>query len=138
MKQVMFAVLVATLFVPAIKTAAQDTSSQQAAGSAARTPDQVVDMLAAKLNLSDDQKTQIKPIIADRQQKIAALRGDSSMRPMKKKRQLKNIFEDSDKKIKALLDDQQKKLYAELEQQMRDQARERMQGRNSGNSSSSE
>jgi len=96
-----------------------------------RTPEQVVNTLAAKLNLTDDQKAKIQPVIADRQQKLAALKSDSSMRPMQKKRKLKSIFEDSDKKIKAVLNDEQKKQYTELEQQMREQMKERMQNRGS-------
>jgi protein CpxP len=89
-------------------------------------PDQVTDMLAAKLTLSDDQKTQIKPIIADRQQKMAVLRADDSMRKGKKFREMKGVLDDSDRKINALLNDQQKQQYAQIEQQMREQIRERM------------
>lgn len=45
------------------------------------------------------------------------------MRPMQKKRKLKSIFEDSDKKIKALLNDEQKRQYAQVEQEMRERMR---------------
>ncbi len=37
-------------------------------------PDQVVAKMSEKLNVTDQQKTQITPIIADRQQKMEALR----------------------------------------------------------------
>lgn len=87
--------------------------------------------LAAKLNLSDDQKTKIAPIIADRQQKIQSLRADTSMRPMQKMRKMKGIFEDSDKKIEAVLNDEQKKQYVAMEQELRQQMRSRMQNRGS-------
>ncbi len=106
---------------------AQDQAAAAQAGAMQpRTPDEVVDTLAAKLNLSGDQKAQIKPIIADRQQKLQALKAESS-RPMQKKRKAKSIFEDSDKKIEAVLNDQQKQQYAQIEQQMKEQLRERMQ-----------
>ena len=96
-------------------------------------PDGVVDMLAAKLNLTEDQKTQIKPIIADRQQKLRDLREDTSSRRMQRMRKAKKIIEDSDKKIEPILNDQQKQQYAQIKEQMRQQARARMQNRGEGN-----
>jgi hypothetical protein len=136
MKAIQTAVLFGSLFIPAATfgspgfASAQDASQQPAA----RTPDEVVNMLAARLNLTDDQKVKIQPIVADRQQKLAALRADASLRPMQKKRKLKGIFEDSDKKIKALLDQQQKQQYTLLEQQLRDQMRERRASRGGASS----
>ena len=93
-------------------------------------PDEVVDRLGSKLNLSEDQKAQIKPILVDRRQKLAELQSDGSMRRGKKAREMKSIVEESDKKINALLNDDQKKQYAEIEQQMREQMKARMQNRN--------
>jgi hypothetical protein len=115
---------------------AQDQSGSSAASTMQPpSPDEVVDTLAAKLNLSDDQKTQIKPIIADRQQKLQALRSDTSMRPMQKMRKMKGVFQGSDKKIEAVLNDQQKQQYIQMEQQMRQEMRERMQNRGSSGGS---
>jgi len=104
-----------------------DTSEQRL------TPEAVVNGLATKLNLSDDQKTQITPIIADRQQKLRDLASDTSMRPLKKKREMKSILSDSDKKIEAVLNDDQRQQYKQTEEQMREQAKDRMQNRNSSN-----
>jgi hypothetical protein len=77
-----------------------------------------VNTLASKLNLDDDQTTKI-PILADRQQKLTALKADTSMRRRQKKGKLKDVLEDSDKRIKAVLNDQQKRQYTQLEQQMK-------------------
>lgn len=108
---------------------AQDQDTNAAAGMhQGRTPDQVVAALASKLNLTDDQKTQIKPIIEDRQQKLEALRSDPSMRRMQRARKAKSIFEESDKKINAILNDQQKQQYAQLEAQMKQRMRDRRNG----------
>jgi hypothetical protein len=52
---------------------------------------------------------------------------------MQRMRKAKKIVEDSDKKIEPLLNDQQKQQYAQIEQQMRQQARARMQNRGAGN-----
>jgi len=89
-------------------------------------------MLDNKLSLSDDQKTRIKSIIADRQQKIRGLAADSGRR-LRKARKMKSIFEESDKKIMALLNDDQKQKYTEIEQQMRERARQRMHDREGSN-----
>lgn len=107
--------------------AAQDTPSIAASTADASGPDKVVEMLATKLSLTSDQKTQIAPIIANRQEKLKALRDDTSMRRMQRARAAKKIFADSDKKINTILTPDQQRTYAALEQQMRDQMRERMQ-----------
>lgn len=112
---------------------AQDQSPAATTGRQPMDPDEVVDMLAAKLNLTEDQKAGIKPIIADRQQKLRDLREDTSSRPMQRMRKAKKIVEDSDKKIEPILNDQQKQQYAQIKEQMRQQARTRMQNRGAGN-----
>jgi Spy/CpxP family protein refolding chaperone len=90
------------------------------------TPDQVVAKMSEKLNLTADQKTQITPIIADRQQKMEALRGDTSMDRREKGQKMRAIYEDSDTKIKAVLTGDQKQKYEAMEQQARSQMRQRV------------
>ena len=93
------------------------------------TPDQVVSRMNEKLNLSEDQKSKITPIIADRQTQMKALMADSSGRKMQKARKAKSIMSDSDQKIMAVLNDDQKKKYEQMKDEMRDQMRSRMQQR---------
>lgn len=93
-------------------------------------PDQVVAMMDQKMQLTDDQKNQLTPIIADRQQQLKSLRTDQSMRRFQKMRAAKKIVDDTDKKINAILTPDQQKIYADLEKQMRDQMKERMQSAN--------
>lgn len=124
--------IVAGVILTAASTAQLMFAQDQDAGSQmtnlrSASPDQVVDMLAAKLNLSDDQKSQIKPIIVERRQKIADLKSDTSMRRRQKMRKMKSVFEESDKKIEAILNDQQKQQYIQIEQEMRQKMRQRMQ-----------
>jgi protein CpxP len=117
------------------RAAAQDQAASPLSGSMQIPgPDEVVNILATKLALSEDQKSRIRPIIADRQQKIAALRADTSLRKGKRLRQLKSVLDDSDQHIKAILNDQQKEQYTQIEQQMRDQIRQRMRERGSADS----
>jgi Spy/CpxP family protein refolding chaperone len=87
-------------------------------------PDQMANALATRLALTDDQKTKITPILAGRQQQMKALQADTSSRPMQKMKRMKEITEDSDKKINAILTPDQRKQYAELEQQRRQQMQE--------------
>jgi hypothetical protein len=67
----MKAILFASIFAPAVAfgsagSGSTQESAQQPAGPSARTPDEVVNTLAAKLNLTGDQQAKIQPIIADR------------------------------------------------------------------------
>ena len=112
-----------------IPAKAQDQDTQSAGARQMPSPDDVVQKLGEKLNLSDGQQAQIKPIIADRQQKLQALPPDTSMRGRQKARE--SILDDSDKKIKAILTPDQQKQYADLEQQIKDRWQERRQNRNS-------
>ena len=114
---------------------AQDTASTQDQARSWPSPEDVVAKLDSKLSLSDDQKAKITPIIADRQQQLKALASDGSGRKFKKARKMKSIFSESDEKIKAVLNDDQKKKYEEMKQEMRAQAKQRMQDRRAGGSS---
>ena len=97
------------------------------------TPEEVVARMDSKLSLSDEQKAKITPIIADRQAEMKAL-AQSSGRRRKKGREMKSIMSESDKKIEAILNDDQKKKYEEMEQEMREQARQRRAQRHGGGS----
>lgn len=122
------------LAAASIPATAQDQETQPSTWWQMPSADDVVQRLGEKLNLSDDQKAQIKPIIADRQQKMQALRSDTSLRRGQKGRQMKSIMEDSDKKINAILTADQQKQYAELKQQMKERRQARRRN-NSGGSS---
>jgi Spy/CpxP family protein refolding chaperone len=91
------------------------------------TPDEAVARMSSKLNLTDDQKTKITPIIADRQAQMRALMADTSGRRMQKARKAKSIMSDSDKKIEAVLTSDQKKTYAEMKEERKEQLQERRQ-----------
>ena len=131
-KPVVFIAVLFALFVSLLPAtaAAQDSGDDSPGARKLPTPEEVVGKLDSKLSLSDDQKTKITPIIADRQQQMRAVATDSSMRRFQKARKMKSIYQDSDKKIKAVLTDDQKKKYEEIEQEMKEQMKERRQQRN--------
>jgi protein CpxP len=106
-----------------------DASGQQGGGRMGRmSPDDQLARLTKRYNLSADQQTQIKPILANQQQQMMALRGDSSMSRDDRMAKMKSIREDSSTKIQAVLNDTQKKQFADDEQKMQ----ERMQQRGGG------
>lgn len=90
---------------------------------------QRVNILAKRLNLSDDQKQKLQAIFTDSQQQMQSIRQDSSLSRQDKMEKMKTLRSQTDDKINGILNDDQKQKYA----QMREQARERMQDRGAGN-----
>ena len=109
---------------------APDASAPQAGYGHRQPPtaDEQVARMTKKYNLSADQQAQIKPIVADQQQKMMALRQDTSLSREDKMAKMKSIHEDSNTKIQALLNDSQKQQFAQDQQRMQ----ERMQQRGGG------
>ena len=135
MRSLLFAVCLLSLVAAAPQLApSQDSSSDQAqSGRHWPTPEEAVSKLDSQLSLSDDQKAKITPIIADRQEKMKALASEGGRR-RKKAHEMKSIMDDSDAKIKAVLTDDQKKKYDEIQQQQREQAKQRWHERHSSGS----
>jgi periplasmic protein CpxP/Spy len=71
-------------------------------------------MLKQRLNLSDDQTTQIKAILTDSASKRQALMNDPDRRT-----KMQAMMQDENTKIKAVLTDDQKKQYDDMQAQMR-------------------
>jgi Spy/CpxP family protein refolding chaperone len=93
------------------------------------TPQESVNRMSSKLNLSDDQKEKITPIITDRQNQMRALMADTSSHRLQKARKAKSIMSDSNNKIEAILTKDQKKTYEQMKEEMREQMQSRMQSR---------
>jgi len=70
--------------------------------------------LGRKLGLTQDQVTQLTPIIADRQQQIASVRSDSSLQAQDRREKVRSIFEDSKTKMEAVMNDQQKQQFEQM------------------------
>ena len=91
-------------------------------------PDQQLERMSKRYNLSADQQSQLKPILVSQQQQMQALRGDSSLSREDRMAKMQSIHSDSNTKIEAILNDTQKKQFAEDQQRMQ----ERMQQRGDG------
>jgi protein CpxP len=76
------------------------------------------------LNLTDDQKSKLRPIIADENQQMEALRNDTSMTQAQKVDKANQIRAQASPKIKAVLTPEQLQKLAQLQQ---DRARQQQQ-----------
>jgi Spy/CpxP family protein refolding chaperone len=94
--------------VPAIR-AADDEAPSASEPAAPR-----LDELAQKLNLTDEQKAQIAPILQKEAADLKALQGETSMRRMQKLRKLRDIANAASKEIRALLTPEQQTQYDEM------------------------
>jgi len=92
------------------------------------TPDEQLQRLDKSLKLTDDQKASIKPILEDREKKMASLHSDTSLSREDRMTKMHSIMEETDGKIRDLLNEDQKKQFEEMRQHMRG----RMQGHGPG------
>jgi len=101
------------------ETPSTPTSPAQGQGKAQKKknmdPDQQLQRLTSKLNLSADQQSQIKPILAERQQKMQALSLNQSNSQDDRRSQAKSIASHSNGKIEAVLNDDQKQKFEALQ-----------------------
>lgn len=94
---------------------------QQQQGPAGRGPGRMdparqMKMLTRRLNLSGDQRAQIKPLLEERQQKMQALFQDQSLSRDQVRTQRRAIHEETRGKIEAVLNDQQKQQFQAMEE----------------------
>lgn len=120
-------ILIVLILLAAGLTFAQTSQEQQAptpdkhAGMHhhAESVDQLLQTLSQKLNLSDDQKANIKPILQDQMQQMKAVRTDSSLSEEQKRAKIKSIHDSSHDRINAVLTpEQQAKLKQMKQEQM--------------------
>jgi protein CpxP len=87
------------------------------------------------LNLTDDQKAKLRPIIADENQQMEALRNDNSMSQAQKIDKANQIRAQASPKIKAILTPEQLQKLAQLQQdRVRQQRQENQQAAPPSNS----
>jgi periplasmic protein CpxP/Spy len=82
--------------------------------------DQQVEHLSKALNLTDDQKNQIKPILEDRRQQMESIHSDSSLSPEDRRSKMRTLMEDSNTKLRAVLNDDQKSKFDQMQSRMRE------------------
>ena len=90
--------------------------------------DQHLQMLSEKLNLTDDQKAKLQPILQDNMQQIKTVREDSSLSQEQKHAKLKSIHDSMHEQINAVLTPEQQAKF----KQMRQEQMEKHQGMKEG------
>ena len=104
----------ATLLCMSTTAWAQDNQTPQAEHhqhGQGMTADAQLDHMSQTLNLTDDQKTKIKPILEDSMKQMQQLRQDTSVSQEDRRTKMQQIHESTMSQIKPILtDDQQKKL----------------------------
>jgi len=97
---------------PANQPSGQSAPMQQHRG--AREGMMQASWLAQKLNLSEDQVAQLKPILAAQRQQMQALRADTSQTIQDLQTKAQAIRQETNSKIEALLNDSQKQQYEQM------------------------
>ena len=88
-------------------------------------PNRQVRMLAKRLNLTQDQQSQILPILTARQQQMESIFNDTSLSKKDRHDKIGAVREQSDSQLKAVLNDTQKAQYDQMQQQRRERMRQR-------------
>jgi hypothetical protein len=136
-KHLPFLVCILALFTSApVAASAQQAGTIPGLGPSSSwpSPEEIVAKLDHALSLSDQQKAALTPIITNRQQQLKALAADNTDPPRVKQSKLQSIYVSSELKINAVLNMAQKRKYAAMEQQMRNQAMQRGQPRRANGS----
>jgi len=87
-----------------------------------------LEKVSAQLQLTPAQKQQIKPILIEEAPRMKALKANTTLPPLQKARQMKEIADETDAKLKPILNPQQyakwEQIRAEERQQMIQKMRE--------------
>jgi len=116
MKRIVFSAALALSLTATLAIAQTATPSDSSSGSAYKDhyghhhqpdPQKQAAFLAKRLNLTSDQQSKLEPILADRDQKIAAIRSDSSLTPDQKKEQFRTIHQNIEQQLSSILTPEQ-------------------------------
>ena len=83
-------------------------------GAAASSPDAHLQMLTEKLNLTDEQRTKLKPILQDQAQQLKVVHDDTSLTPEQKTAKMKTIHASFHDQINAVLTPEQQAKLKEM------------------------
>jgi hypothetical protein len=122
-KRIFLVILVASSATFAGETGLQQSATPSKTATVERSPEDVVNMLAKHLSLTEEQKSKILPIIIERRRKIQEVWNTSELFVRQKQVQERGINKECDRRINALLTGDQQKAYFALEQEWKVQRR---------------
>jgi len=120
---------VLTLGMPIL--AAQDNMGGQGMGPQGDRAEvlQKLEKMSAALQLTPQQKEQIRPILFEEAPKLKALKSDTSMPPLQKAMKMRQISEATDAKLKPILTPAQYQTLQQMRAQERQQMMQKMEQR---------
>ena len=119
-----FAVLL--FFACSVAVRAQDAGTSKAQVQTEAGPHQGqhanhLEWLSKELNLTDDQKAQVKPILDEQSKQMRATQEDSSLTQEQKHEKMKQIHQSTHSQIDGILTPEQQKKFAQLKEQHKGQ-----------------
>ena len=135
MKAIRLSVLVATLFamvalcMPVLSS--QDTmAGQNGMGQNDKAEAmQKLEKMSAALQLTPQQKQQVRPILMEEAPKLTALKNNTSLGPLQKAMQMRQIADATDAKLKPILTPSQYQTWEQMRAQERQQMMQKMENR---------
>ncbi|HEV2176228.1 MAG TPA: Spy/CpxP family protein refolding chaperone [Terriglobia bacterium] len=85
--------------------------------------DEQLERMSKMLNLTDDQKSQIKPILEDTHQQMRSIHTDTSLSPQDKRAKMHSLMADMHAKIRAVLTEEQRAKLDQMQQRRREHMR---------------
>ena len=116
----MLAVLVTSLLFGQTSQAPQTSTPQNQGATAQRnaeSPEQHLQMLSEKLDLTNEQKAKLKPILEDQAQQMKAVHDDTSLSQEQKRAKMKATHESIHDQINAVLTTEQQAKFKQLQQE---------------------
>lgn len=115
--------LSALLGVGAAVAAQQDKAAQadvtHAKGQRQLDPERQVQRLAKRLQLTNEQQSQLLPILSQRAEQVKAIRNDTTLSATDRRAKMRDVRQESEAQIKNVLTDTQKQQYDAMAQQRR-------------------
>jgi hypothetical protein len=119
----LFVVLLAvTVSVPVVS--AQDNMGANKQEMAAK-----LEKISSALQLTPQQKQQLRPILMEEAPKLKAVKDNTSLGPLQKGMQLRQIGEATDAKVMPILNPEQQQKWTAMRQQEREQMMQKMENR---------
>jgi hypothetical protein len=90
-------------------------------------PEQQVARLTKRLGLSPEQAAKINDILHQRQQQVAAIRGDTSLEAADRKQRVRGAMAAGTAQLEGVLTEQQRRIFDDLHQRMQDKREQQKQ-----------
>jgi len=117
-----FALILAVSWVPALAQGAGDQASTMAADQETRAKVQAsLQHLSSELNLTEDQKAKIKPILQDEVSQLKSVKADTTLSADQKQAKVSEIHGNAKSQIQSILTPEQREKFAAMKEEWKEQ-----------------